>query len=317
MRKEGQRNEPSWTVLFVDGLFVSACDGLQAIVCSLLPAIVTVAGTGAKTEGRWGGGVADTPLHSTLPKRQDLALIAAGWHSSTFTHTHLHADLQPLFPERQELRPASCDSPLSCGHFLVFGCRYRHLASRTVAPSASILQISSKLCGTEYTVIRYSASCHHNACVQNNPLAFTTKKLHHPCMHIVDKRRVMFYAAVVNKPALSLYNWHIDLYSSSLLWLRSSNRTYSFRIRLFFLWRTCMQNSDWFQFKCHILKIVFAFIVLFSMSKIITGNIMNNRVKTHLKRIYYIDFWCYKESDNSSEEIYIIIYVSRTIESLI
>lgn len=76
-----------WAILdctFVDWLFVRTCDRLQAIVCSRLPASVSAAGTGAKTEGWWGGSAADIPL----PKRQDLALIAAGWHSSPFySHT--------------------------------------------------------------------------------------------------------------------------------------------------------------------------------------------------------------------------------------
>lgn len=50
-------------------------------------------------------------------------LGSVAWHSSPFhIHTKLRdSNTQPLLPERQEMRPASCDSPLSCGHFLVFG----------------------------------------------------------------------------------------------------------------------------------------------------------------------------------------------------
>lgn len=140
----------------VDRLFVRTCDGLQAVVCSLLLANVSGAGTGAKTEGWWGG-----ERYRHPPPSQN----AGAWHwllragiPVLFTHTHLHTDLQPLFPERQESRLASCDSPLSCGHFLVFGCRYWPLTSYTAALRGSYDfttdEISSGVCRTVYTVIR-------------------------------------------------------------------------------------------------------------------------------------------------------------------
>lgn len=121
-----------WAILdctFVDWLSLRTCDGPQAIVCSRLPASVSAAGTGAKTEGWWGGSAADIPPPKTPGLGADCCRLAF----QSFLLTHIYTDLQPLFPERQELRPASCDSPLSCGHFLVFGCRYWSLVSYTAA----------------------------------------------------------------------------------------------------------------------------------------------------------------------------------------
>lgn len=93
-------------------------------------------------------------------------------------------------------------------------------------------------------------------------------------MHTVNKKRVVFYTADVNKPALSLYNWHIDLYSSKLLSFRSSNCTYSFSIRFF------SNAKDVANLKVRFKKIVFA-VIPFSISNFISGNIINNRDNIH------------------------------------
>lgn len=56
---------------------------------------------------------------SRAPLSRHPQLDSVARHSSPLcTLTHTRSNTQPLLPERQEVRPASCDSPLSCGHFL-------------------------------------------------------------------------------------------------------------------------------------------------------------------------------------------------------